>query len=188
MSPPVPSGPPQGDSGGLLFQGFPGDEHWMRLALEEARLAGLEGDVPVGCLVVLDGRAVGRGRNQVERLQDPTAHAEILALSAAAQALGSWRLCGAIAYVTLEPCAMCMGAFYQARVARVVYGAAEPKFGACGSRLDLTRPAGLNHTLQVVSGVLADASADLLRGFFRSVRRGARERAGGALPPPADDG
>ncbi len=159
----------------MLAEGRTADERWMEYALAEARMAGREGEVPVGCVVVCEDRVVGRGRNQVERLQDPTAHAEILALSAAAQGLGSWRLTGATVFVTLEPCAMCMGAFYQARVERVVYGAPEPKFGACGSRLDLTRSPGLNHTLRVASGVHADASAELLRRFFRSLRQGTRE-------------
>jgi tRNA(adenine34) deaminase len=150
------------------------DQHWMTLALAEARLACDEGEVPIGCIIVHAERLVGRGRNQVERLQDPTAHAEILAVSAAAQALGTWRLTDATAYVTLEPCTMCMGAFYQARVARIVFGAREPKFGACGSRLDLTHPMGLNHTLRVASGVLEAESIELMRRFFRTLREGGR--------------
>lgn len=183
----LPSDPPgAGVPGGLAFAGLSSDEHWMEHALAEARLAAREAEVPVGCVIVAAGRIVGRGRNQVERLQDPTAHAEILALSAAAQALGSWRLLDATAYVTLEPCTMCMGAFYQARVARVVFGAPEPKFGACGSRLDLTRLTGLNHTLLVASGVLADASAALLREFFRSVREETRRPGGGLVEGEVD--
>ncbi|MCK4412943.1 MAG: tRNA adenosine(34) deaminase TadA [Candidatus Eisenbacteria sp.] len=142
----------------------------MRAALAEARRATDEGEVPVGCVIVDEARIIGRGRNRVETLQDPTAHAEILAISAAAEARGSWRLSGTTAYVTVEPCTMCMGAFHQARVARVVFGAAEPKFGACGSRLDLTAIRGLNHTLQVEAGVLAAEAAELMRGFFRSLR------------------
>jgi tRNA(adenine34) deaminase len=172
----------------MLVEGRAADERWMEFALAEALRAGKEGEVPVGCVVVHEDCIVGRGRNQVEHLQDPTAHAEILALSAAAQGLGSWRLTGATVYVTLEPCTMCMGAFYQARVERVVYGAPEPKFGACGSRLDLTRSPGLNHTLQVASGVHADASAELLRRFFRSLRRGTcAAGAGGPVAPDAAD-
>lgn len=150
--------------------GWSGDQRWMRLALDEARCAADEGEVPVGCVVVADGRLVGRGHNRVEALQDPTAHAEILALSAAANTLESWRLTGASVYVTAEPCAMCMGALLQARVERLVYGAPEPKFGACGSRLDLTRVEGLNHTVRVDRGLLADESAALMRSFFKSVR------------------
>jgi len=150
------------------------DETWMELALREAHLAAQEGEVPVGCVIAGEEGILGRGRNSVEALQDPTAHAEILAISAAAGARGSWRLTGTTAYVTLEPCAMCMGAFYQARVERVVYGAAEPKFGACGSRLDLTAVAGLNHTLRVDAGVLADEAGAILREFFRRLRDAGR--------------
>ena len=156
------------------------DGRWMRLALEEARLAAGESEVPVGCVIVGDGRILGRGRNRVEALQDPTAHAEILAISAAANTRGSWRLTGATAYVTLEPCAMCTGAFHQARVERIVYGAAEPKFGACGSRLDLTAVEGLNHTLRVDAGVLADEAGALMREFFRGLRAAARTSEDGA--------
>jgi tRNA(adenine34) deaminase len=151
-------------------EGWGSDAAWMRQALEEARRAADEGEVPVGCVIVLGDRIVGRGRNRVEGLQDPTAHAEILALSAAAGTLGTWRLDEATAFVTLEPCMMCLGAFHQARVARVVFGAAEPKFGACGSRLDLTGSLGLNHAVRIERGVLAEESADLLRRFFRALR------------------
>jgi tRNA(adenine34) deaminase len=143
----------------------------MRRAIEEARQAAEEGEVPVGCVIAHEGRLIGRGRNSVERLQDPTAHAEILAISAAAGTLGTWRLEGATAFVTVEPCAMCMGAFHQARVARVVYGAREPKFGACGSRVDLTRIPGLNHALAVEGGLMAAEVAELMREFFRRLRR-----------------
>lgn len=151
-------------------EGWGSDAAWMRQALEEARRAADEGEVPVGCVIVLGDRIVGRGRNRVEGLQDPTAHAEILALSAAAGTLGTWRLDEATAFVTLEPCMMCLGAFHQARVARVVFGAAEPKFGACGSRLDLTGSLGLNHAVRIERGVRAEESADLLRRFFRALR------------------
>jgi len=159
------------------------DAHWMRLALREAQQAAEEGEIPVGCLIVAGARPLGRGRNRVEALQDPTAHAEMLAISAAASALGGWRLLGTTAYVTLEPCLMCMGAFYQARVERIVYGAAEPKFGACGSRLDLTRSPGLNHTLRVESGVLAEPSTQLLRQFFRRLRNAAGDDASAGVAP-----
>ena len=146
------------------------DAAWMRQALEEARRAADEGEVPVGCVIVVGERIIGRGRNRVESLQDPTAHAEILALSAAAGTLGTWRIEQATAYVTLEPCMMCLGAFHQARIRRIVFGAAEPKFGACGSRLDLTGPLGLNHAVQIDRGVLATESSELLRHFFRTLR------------------
>lgn len=150
---------------------FGDDLHWMQRALAEARGAADCGEVPVGCVIVGQSRILGRGHNRVEGLQDPTAHAEILAISAAAGTIGSWRLTGTTAYVTVEPCAMCMGAFYLARVARVVYGAREPKFGACGSCLDLTAADGLNHTLRVEEGLLADEAAALMRHFFKSLRR-----------------
>ena len=143
----------------------------MRRGLELARLAAESGEVPIGCVLVsAEGHLLGQDHNRVESLQDPTAHAEVLAISAAAHALGSRRLNGAVAYVTTEPCAMCMGAFYLARVDRVVFGTRAPKFGACGSRLDLTRVEGLNHTLRVEGGLLAEESAELLRDFFRSLR------------------
>ncbi len=155
-----------------MDNGWGGDAHWMRRALKEAREGAEAGEVPIGCVIVGEGgQLLGRDHNRVEALQDATAHAEILAISAAARTLGSWRLLGATAYVTAEPCAMCMGAFHQARVDRVVYGAAEPKFGACGSRLDLTQLEGLNHTLRVEGGLLADEAAELLREFFRTLRR-----------------
>ncbi|MFH1145261.1 MAG: tRNA adenosine(34) deaminase TadA [Candidatus Eisenbacteria bacterium] len=148
------------------------DERWMRRALDEAQRAAEEGEVPVGCVIVNRTGVIGRGRNRVETLRDPTAHAEILAITAAAGTLGSWRVTEATAYVTLEPCMMCMGAFHQARVDRVVFGAREPKFGACGSRLDLTAVAGLNHTLRVDGGVLSDEAGGLMRAFFRRMREG----------------
>ena len=150
---------------------FGNDPYWMQKALGEARGAADCGEVPVGCVIVGEGRILGRGHNRVESLQDPTAHAEILAISAAADTLGTWRLAGTTAYVTVEPCMMCMGAFYLARVARIVYGAPEPKFGACGSRLDLTSAEGLNHTLRVDRGLLADEAAALMRSFFQSLRK-----------------
>ncbi len=174
-----------GASGEKIFPSgvdFGDDERWMRLAMAEAKEAGSRGEVPVGCVVVEEGRILGRGRNRVEELQDPTAHAEILAISAAAGSRGTWRLAGTTAYVTVEPCTMCMGAFYLARVARVVYGAPEPKFGACGSRLDLTAVSGLNHTLRVDAGVLADEAGELLRDFFRALREGSRGGPGGVGP------
>jgi tRNA(adenine34) deaminase len=148
------------------------DERWMRLALDEARMAADEGEVPVGSVVVADGRLLGRGHNRVEALQDPTAHAEILAISAAAGTLGSWRLSGSTLFVTAEPCAMCMGAILQSRIERLVYAADEPKFGACGSRLDLTHVEGLNHTVRVERGLMAEESSALMRSFFRAVRSG----------------
>ncbi len=142
----------------------------MRVALHEAQAAGAEGEVPVGAVVVYDGRIIGRGRNACERLRDATAHAEMLALTAASQALGAWRLEDCTLYVTLEPCPMCMGACLNARVPRVVFGASEPKAGACGSVVDLRAPPGFNHRVDVCGGVLAEASSTLLKEFFRALR------------------
>jgi tRNA(adenine34) deaminase len=143
----------------------------MRAALAQARLAGARGDVPVGA-VVLDagGAVVGDGRNAREALADPTAHAEILALQAAARVVGSWRLEGCTIVVTLEPCAMCAGAAVLARVARVVYGATDPKAGAVGSLWDLVRDRRLNHRPEVISGVLAGECGAVLREFFGTHR------------------
>ena len=146
----------------------------MASALELARLAPAHGDVPVGALVVTaDGAVVGSGHNDREGAGDPTAHAEVLALRAAAAALGSWRLTGCTLVVTLEPCTMCAGALVLARVDRVVYGAADPKAGAAGSLWDVVRDRRLNHRPEVVGGVLADECSTLLRTFFED-RRGLR--------------
>jgi tRNA(adenine34) deaminase len=144
----------------------------MRLALDEAGQAAATDDVPVGAVVVHgDGRVVGRGRNAREATGDPTAHAEIVALRAAAAAAGDgWRLDGATLVVTLEPCTMCAGAAVLARVARIVYGAPDPKAGAVGSLWDVARDRRLNHRPEVVAGVLAEESAGLLREFFASHR------------------
>ncbi|KAB2960660.1 MAG: nucleoside deaminase [Thermoanaerobaculia bacterium] len=144
----------------------------MDEALALARAAAGLGEVPVGALVVgADGRVLGRGHNRRETDQDPLAHAEVLALREAARAAGSWRLEGASLYVTLEPCAMCAGAIVLARVARLVYGAADPKAGFCGSLGDLVRDARLNHRAEVVTGVRSEACGALLRTFFAGLRR-----------------
>ncbi|MBL6632913.1 MAG: nucleoside deaminase [Thermoleophilia bacterium] len=148
------------------------DERWMRRALDEARRAPAHDDVPVGCVVVRDGEVIAAARNERELRQDPTAHAEVLAIRDAAIALGGWRLVGATVYVTLEPCPMCAGALLQARPERVVYAAPEPVSGAAGSALDVFRDPRLPTRIPVEGGVLAVESADLLRGFF-SDRRGA---------------
>ena len=155
----------------------PSDTDFMNVAMNEAKLAGDDGEVPVGAVIVCDGRIVGRGRNACERLQDATAHAEMIAITAASQAVGSWRLEDCTLYVTLEPCPMCLGACLNARVKRVVYGAREPKAGACGSVVDLRAPPGFNHSLDVIGGVLAEESGDLLKGFFRALRE--RKRTDG---------
>jgi len=153
------------------------DIDYMRIALHEAKLAGDEGEVPVGAVVVCDGRIIGRGRNACERLNDATAHAEMVAITAASQGLGTWRLEDCTLYVTLEPCPMCMGACLNARVKRVVYGAFEPKAGACGSVVDLRAPVGYNHAIEATSGVLGQESGELLKSFFRALRE--RKRADG---------
>ncbi|TMA29609.1 MAG: nucleoside deaminase [Deltaproteobacteria bacterium] len=142
----------------------------MAEALLEARTAGGEGEVPIGAVVVLDGRIVGRGRNARERLRDPTAHAEMLALQEAARSLGRWRLSGATVYATLEPCPMCAGALVNARVDRLVYGVADPKAGAAGTLFDILRDERLNHRVAVESGVLGEECGALLRDFFRARR------------------
>ena len=146
------------------------DADFMRIALREAELAATEGEVPVGAVLICDQRIIGRGRNASERLQDATAHAEMVAITAASQALGTWRLEDCTLYVTLEPCPMCLGACLNARVKRVVYGALEPKCGACGSVVDLSSPPGYNHRIAVTGGILGEESAALLKSFFRALR------------------
>ena len=150
------------------------DERFMSRALEEAERALEHGDVPVGCAIVRDGEVLASAHNQREELADPTAHAEIVALRRAADAVGSWRLDGTVLYVTLEPCAMCAGAIVLARVPRVVFGAFDPKAGAAGSVLDVLSEPRLNHRPVVTSGVLGEASAELLRDFFASRRAASR--------------
>lgn len=143
----------------------PTDDYFMRLALREAELAGEHEDVPIGAVLVSGGE-VAAAHNERELRQDPTAHAEIIALREAAQAVGSWRLLDAVLYVTLEPCAMCAGAIVLARVSRVVYGAPDPKAGACGSVLDVLAEARLNHRPDVAGGLLAQDCGALLSDFF----------------------
>ena len=146
------------------------DERWMEYALREAEQAMKRKEVPVGCVIVSDARIIGKGYNQIETLKDPTAHAEIIAITQAAAALNAWRLTGCIAYVTLEPCVMCAGALVQARVDRLVYGATDPKAGACETLYRIPEDTRLNHRIEVASGILAGDCADLLRRFF-GVRR-----------------
>ena len=147
------------------------DEHYMRLAMGEAEAALAHDDVPVGAVVVRGSEVIGAGRNERERRQDPTAHAEVLALQAAAAVVGHWRLLETTLYVTLEPCAMCAGAIVLARVPRVVFGTADPKAGMAGSVLDVLGEPRLNHRPVVEGGVLADECAAQLRAFFAG-RRG----------------
>ncbi len=149
---------------------FPRDEYFMRLALREAERAEEHEDVPIGAVVVADGELLAAAHNERELRQDPTAHAEVIALREAARALGSWRVLDAVLYVTLEPCAMCAGAIVLSRVPRVVYGASDPKAGAAGSVLDVLGEPRLNHRPEVAGGLLADECAALLSDFFASRR------------------
>jgi tRNA(adenine34) deaminase len=150
------------------------EEFYMRAALALAAQAGAAGEVPVGAVVVKDGEIVGRGYNHPILAHDPTAHAEVVALRDAAQRIGNYRLSGCELYVTLEPCVMCAGAIMHARIARVVFGAPDPKTGACGSVTNLFAEARLNHHAVVTPGVLAADAASLLQVFFASRRRSAR--------------
>ena len=149
---------------------LPRDEHFMRLALREARRALEHGDVPVGAVVAHDGDVIGAGHNERERRQDPTAHAEVLALREAAARLGTWRILDSVLYVTLEPCAMCAGAIVLGRVDRVVYGTADPKAGAAGSVMDVLAEPRFNHRPRVDGGLLREECAALLADFFASRR------------------
>lgn len=146
------------------------DLAFMHSALDEARAAGGAGEVPVGAVVVFDGQVIGSGHNRTISDHDPSGHAEIAALRAAAASQKNHRLNGATLYVTLEPCAMCVGALSEARVSRVVFGAYDPKAGAAGSAVDLVDSAALNHRFEINGGVLADESGELLRAFFEARR------------------
>ena len=161
-----------------------GPERWMRVALDEAMRGAEEGEVPVGAVVVLADRIVGRGHNRTEATHDPTAHAEVLAIGAAGDAIGDWRLAGADLYVTLEPCAMCAGAIQLGRLRRVVFGPRDPKFGGCGSVLNVLQEPRFNHQVEAIEGVLAEESRFVLRRFFQKLRRQGNESA---LPDPFDD-
>lgn len=146
------------------------DREAMEAALNEARLAAEAGEVPIGAVVVYEGAILARGQNRVLRDSDPTAHAEIVVLRKTAEAVGNYRLNGCTLYVTLEPCAMCAGAMIHARLDRLVFAAADPKAGACGSVLEVLNHPRLNHQMRVEQGILAEESAELLRGFFRARR------------------
>jgi tRNA(adenine34) deaminase len=149
---------------------FPRDEYFMRMALREAQRALEHDDVPIGAVLVHGGEAIAATHNERELRQDPTAHAELLALREAARVLGSWRVLESVLYVTLEPCAMCAGAIVLARVPRVVYGASDPKAGAAGSVLDVLAEARLNHRPEVAGGLLGGECGALLSEFFASRR------------------
>jgi tRNA(adenine34) deaminase len=150
---------------------FPREEYFMRLALREATRAPKHDDVPIGAVVVRGGEVIGAGHNERELREDPTAHAEMIALREAARAIGSWRVLDSVMYVTLEPCAMCAGAIVLARLPRLVFGTTDPKAGAAGSVLNVLDEPRLNHRPQVESGLLAEECADLLRAFFAPRRR-----------------
>ena len=151
------------------------DEYWMQAALKQAELAYDTGEVPVGAVVVHEDRIIGRGHNQTEVLQDPTAHAEILAIGAAAGTLGSWRLIDCTLYVTIEPCCMCAGAIVWSRLSRLVYGAPDPKAGACGSLYDIVSDTRLNHQVPTTHGVRMEEAAGYMKAFFLERRRKAEE-------------
>ncbi len=149
-----------------------GHEFYMQLALKQAMLAYENGDVPVGAVIVLDEAIIGRGYNQVEKLQDPTAHAEIIAVTAACNTLGSWRLERARIYSTVEPCVMCTGAILNSRIISIVYGASEERGGACGSRYDLTADNPVSAgKVQVIKGILLEECRALMQEFFKKLRK-----------------
>jgi tRNA(adenine34) deaminase len=157
----------------------------MHLALEQAREAERLGEVPVGAVIVRNGGLIATGHNLTHTLQDPSAHAEMVAIRRAAEVVGHWRLLDCTLYATLEPCAMCAGAIVLARLPRLVFGAADPKAGMCGSLEDLVRDPRLNHRVEVVTGVLEAECGEMLRAFFRARRAAGRERRSGAGGPPA---
>ncbi|OLB23356.1 MAG: nucleoside deaminase [Nitrospirae bacterium] len=154
------------------------DLAYMRLALEQAGLAPALGEVPIGAVLVQDGQVLAQVHNFREVWQDPTAHAEIVAIREAAGRLGTWRLTGATLYVTVEPCSMCAGAIIQSRISRLVFGARDPKAGACGSVFNLPEERRLNHKVEVTGGVLERESQELIQTFFRTLREDVNERAG----------
>jgi len=155
--------------------------HWMRHALAVAKRGAQAGEVPVGAVLVRDGRLLAEGYNRPVGDCDPSAHAEIVTLRAAAAATANYRLLGTTLYVTMEPCAMCAGAIVHARVASVVYGAMDHKWGACGSVFNIFEPGRMNHDVSLVGGVLAEDSVQLLQTFFRSRRHGAGDEAAGKV-------
>ncbi len=153
------------------------DAYWMEQAYREAERAYAAGEVPVGAVVVLENRVIGRGYNQIETLQDPTAHAEMIAITAAAGTIGCKWLNDAVLYVTLEPCAMCAGAMVLARLQRLVFGALDPKTGACGSLYNIIQDERLNHRMEITSGILEQKCAAILKDFFQKLRAGKENKA-----------
>ncbi|SFX31867.1 tRNA(adenine34) deaminase [Thermoactinomyces sp. DSM 45891] len=151
------------------------EEFYMKMAIEEARKAEKIGEVPIGAIVVFQGEVVGRGYNLREKDQDPTAHAEMIAIQEAAERLGSWRLIDCDLYVTLEPCPMCAGAIIQSRIRRVIFGTLDPKAGCAGSLMNLLQDTRFNHQTEIQSGVLQQECSDLLTQFFRGIREKRKE-------------
>jgi tRNA(adenine34) deaminase len=145
-------------------------DYFMEKALEEAQLAFEESEVPVGAVVVKDSRIIGRGHNRTEALKDATAHAEIIAITSAAEKIGDWRLDDCILYSTIEPCAMCAGAAVLSRIKTVVYGAKDTRFGACGTLFEIPTDHRLNHRIEIIPGIMETESAELMQLFFRQVR------------------
>ena len=153
------------------------DREYMQMALEKARLAPALGEVPIGAVLVMDGQVLSQVHNFREVWQDPTAHAEVVAFREAATRLGTWRLTDTTLYVTVEPCSMCAGAIIQSRISRLVFGARDPKAGACGSVFNLPDERRLNHRVQVVGGLMEQESQDLMQSFFRGLRDSVDESA-----------
>lgn len=151
------------------------DTYWMHLALREAEKAAEINEVPVGCVIVHENKIIGRGHNQREMLQDSTAHAEMIAISAACQAFSSWRLEDCQLYVTMEPCPMCAGAIVLSRIARVVFGITDHKAGACGTLYNITQDDRLNHKVELLGGVCEDESRAIIQQFFKLLRKGKNE-------------
>lgn len=165
----------------------------MEEALREAKKAAAMGEIPVGAVIVKDGRIIARGHNRTETDRDPTAHAEMIAIRAAAEALGGWRLVGCTMYVTLEPCSMCAGAIVWARIEKLVIGTMDPKGGACGSVFDIVREPRLNHRVEVevMTGEMQEACAGVMKTFFRELRAAAKageDAAGGEQRENIDEG
>lgn len=157
------------------------DERWMEMAIVEATRAYDQGEVPIGCVIVKDGRCIGKGYNQVETLKDATAHAEILAIGAASGALENWRLSGATLYVTLEPCPMCAGAILNSRISRVVYGSPDKRFGGCGTTIDVLTNNAIGQKVLLTGGVKAEVCLGLIQAFFMEMRQ--KKGDSGAKPP-----
>ncbi len=146
------------------------DERWMKMAIREAERAYDLGEVPIGCVIVKDGRCIGKGYNQVETLKDATAHAEIVAIGAASASLENWRLSGATLYVTLEPCPMCAGAILNSRISRIVYGSPDKRFGGCGTTIDVISNNAIGQKVLLTGGVLAVECLGLIQAFFMEMR------------------